>query len=439
MGLERARGDFPLLGQKNGGKPLVYLDNASMSLKPQQVVDAMCDYYCNYSVAAGRGAYRLAREVTTKCEEARERVQRFVGAERQEEIVFTKNTTEGINVVARNLGLAKGDVVLTTDKEHNSNLVPWHEMRKLNGIKHVIVPSKEDNTFDIEAFKARMSRKVKLVSMCHCSNLDGCKIPARDVVEIAHDNGTMVMLDGAQSAPHMPLDMRRLDVDLYAFSLHKMLGPTGMGILYGKYDLLERLNPLFHGGSMIEDTTYECSVLSKPPRKFEGGLQNYAGIFGSGAAIEYLRRIPMEDIEHNNYVLNKYITDSLLGVPELTLIGPDDPRLRAGIFNFNVKGWPSNDIASELDRKANLMIRSGFHCVDSWFNARGIDGSVRVSTYFYNTLGEVKSFVEQLEALFGEAGHDRRNRMCPRTAITSAVIGKGRGTGQGHRSGGEVK
>lgn len=399
MNVKSTRADFPLLRKRVNGKPLIYLDNGSMSLRPQQVMDAMDDYYCNYSVAAGRGAYKLAKEVTERCEGVRDKVKNFIRAERPEEIIYTRNTTESINIVARNVDLKPGDIVLATDKEHNSNLVPWHEMRRLKKIRHEIVRSAEDNTFDMESFKEKMSKKVKIVSMYHCSNLDGYTIPAKEMIEVAHDHGALVMLDGAQSAPHTPLDMKRLDVDFYALSIHKMLGPTGMGILYGKYDLMDKLYPLSIGGSTIEDTTYEYSILLKPPRKFEGGLQNYSGIFGTGAALDYLKRIPMEDIEHNNYRLNKYVTDSLKDRPKVRIIGPEDPRLRAGIFGFNIDGVPTNDIAVELDCKHNIMIRSGYHCVDSWFNDRGIDGSARVSTYFYNTMDELKLFVEHVETI----------------------------------------
>ena len=399
MNLKSTRKDFPLLKKKVNGKPLIYLDNGSMSLRPQQVMDAMNDYYCNYSVAAGRGAYKLAKDVTERCEGVRETVKNFIHAERPEEIIFTRNTTESINIIARNVNLKPGDIVLASDKEHNSNLVPWHEMRRLKKIRHEIVRSAEDNTFDMEAFKEKMSKKVKIVSMYHCSNLDGCTIPAKEMIEVAHDYGALVMLDGAQSAPHISLDMKKMDVDFYAISIHKMLGPTGMGILYGKYDLMDKLYPLSIGGSTIEDTTYEYSILLKPPRKFEGGLQNYSGIFGTGAAIDYLKRVPMEDIEHHNYELNNYITDSLKDYPRVKIIGPEDPRLRAGIFGFNIDGMPTNDIAVGLDCEHNIMIRSGYHCVDSWFNDRDIDGSARVSTYFYNTMEEIKLFVAHIETI----------------------------------------
>lgn len=399
MNLKNTRADFPFLRKKINNKPLIYLDNASMSLKPQQVIDAMNDYYCNYSVAAGRSAYKLAKNVTERCEEVRKNIQNFIHAELPEEIIFTKNTTEGINVVARGMELNAGDIVVTTDKEHNSNLVPWHEMQRLKRIRHEIVPSNEDNTFNLEMFKNKMNKKVKLVSMVHCSNLDGCTIPAEEIIEIAHDCGATVMLDDAQSAPHKSLNMKKLDVDFSAFSLHKMLGPTGMGVLYGKYDLLKNMSSLFLGGNTIEEATYERSVLLKLPKKFEGGLQNYAGIIGAGKAIDYLNNISMEEIEQQDYKLNKYITERLKDISGVKIIGPEEPKLRAGIFSFNIESVSPNTIALEFDRKKNIMIRSGFHCVDSWFNSRNINGSARVSTYFYNTLDEVKLFVEQIETL----------------------------------------
>ncbi|MCI0501787.1 MAG: aminotransferase class V-fold PLP-dependent enzyme, partial [Epsilonproteobacteria bacterium] len=248
MNVKNIRDSFPILAKKINGKSITYFDNACMTFKPKQVINEMNDYYCNISACAGRSIHKLGAKATIKYEEAREKIQTFINAGESKEIIFTKNATEGINLVARSLPLKKGDVVLTTDKEHNSNLIPWHLQKKLRKISHTVVKSKSDNSFDLKKFEEMMSKKVKLVSMVHTSNLDGYTIPAREIIKIAHDYGALVLLDGAQSAPRKPIDVKRLDVDFFVFSAHKMLGPTGFGVLYGKSEMLKELSPFIVGG-----------------------------------------------------------------------------------------------------------------------------------------------------------------------------------------------
>ena len=252
MDVKRIRQDFPILNRKIDGQPIIYFDNACMTLKPRQVIDAMNDYYCNFSACAGRSIHKLGTIVTIRYDEAREKIRKFINAKESREIIFSKNTTEGINLLARTLQLKKGDIVLTTDREHNSNLIPWHIQKELRGINHKVVKSKEDNTFDLERFENLMSNKVKLVSMVHASNLDGYTIPADEIIKTAHDYGALVLLDGAQSASRVSIDVQKLDVDFFAFSIHKMLGPTGIGVLYGKYHLLKDLEPFMVGGNTVE-------------------------------------------------------------------------------------------------------------------------------------------------------------------------------------------
>jgi cysteine desulfurase/selenocysteine lyase len=310
-------------------------------------------------------------------------------------------------LVSHSFPFEKDDVVLTTDREHNSNLAPWHFLEQTKGIKHEVVPSNIDNSFNIEKFKeilSKYNKKVKLVSMCHTGNLDGVTIPAKEIIEIAHDAGARVLLDAAQSAPHMPIDVQKLNVDFLAFSIHKMCGPSGMGILYGKYDLLEKMPPFIAGGDTVEKTTYESSKFLNPPSRFEGGLQDYAGIIGAGAAAKYLMSIGLEDIKSHEIQLNNYITNELLSYPEIMLIGPKDASKRGGIFSFNIKGLEPHDIAMILDESANIMIRSGMHCVHSWFFSRGIKGSARASLYLYNTLEEAKVFVENMREIITKFG-----------------------------------
>lgn len=394
LNIEKIRQDFPVLAKP---KPPIYFDNACVTLKPKQVIAAINRYYNEFPACGGRSLHRMGRMVTEEVEKARVAVQKFFGAKNPKEIVFTKNTTEGINLVAHSLGLKAGDTVLTTDKEHNSNLLPWQVLAKEKGIRHIIVPSRPDNTFDLLAFaKALENKNVKLVSMVHTSNLDGVTIPAKEIIEHAHDAGALVLLDAAQSAPHREIDVRKLDVDFLACSGHKMLGPSGTGILYGKYHLLEQLSPFMVGGDTVIDTTYTSATMEKPPERFEAGLQDYAGIIGLAEAARYLSAVGLKNIAAHEVELNKRITEGTKNVAGLKIIGPVDPALRSGIFSFNIAGMDPHDIAMLLDRSANIAIRSGAHCVHSWFNAHGIKGSARASMYLYNTPAECDMFVSEL-------------------------------------------
>ena len=399
MNIMKIRNDFPILQKKENKKQIIYFDNACMTLKPKQVMEAMNDYYNNYPACGERGVYRLSNAVTIKCEESREKVKRFLNAKDGGEIIFTKNTTEGINIVAKGLALKRGDVVLTTDKEHSSNLVPWLFLKKTKKIERRIVKSNKDNTFNIENFKKAMNKKVKLVSMAHTSNLDGYTIPAKEIVEISHDYDALVMLDGAQSVPHRKVDVDKLDADFLSFSIHKMCGPTGVGILYGKQELLKKIDPLITGGGTVEDTTYKNFKFLPPPQRFEAGLQNYAGIIGAGAAVDYITAIGLDEIESHEYKLNKLMTASLKDETRINIIGPEDPKLRCGILGFNIQNMDSHDAALALDECANIMIRSGMLCMHSWFNAHKINGCARASVYLYNTEEEVMVFVENVKKL----------------------------------------
>ena len=377
-----------------------------MTLKPKQVISAMDEYYNEYPVCGGRSIHKMAKKVDEKATDAREKFQKFLGASCPEEIIFTRNTTEGLNLVANSLELKKGDIVLTTDREHNSNLVPWQIQAHKRGIKHMIVYSNPDNTFNIPQFEEIMSknRNVRLVSMVYTANLDGYTIPAKEIIKIAHDHGALVMLDGAQSAPHKPVDMKALDVDFFALSVHKMAGPTGMGVLYGKHDLLSELAPFIVGGDTVSDTTYDGAKFLPPPEKFEAGLQNYAGMIGSGAAVDYLNNIGLSNIEEHEKRLNTIITNGIKDMPGLKIIGPQEPGLRAGIIAFTVelpKGGDAHDIALVLDETENIEVRSGAFCVHSWFNYRKCEAAVRASLYLYNTEEEARKFIDVLGKTIG--------------------------------------
>ncbi|MCX6820402.1 MAG: cysteine desulfurase [Candidatus Aenigmarchaeota archaeon] len=403
MDVEKIRADIPALQQKFNGKPVIYFDNACMSLRPRQMVEAMDEYYYKYPGCAGRSIHKFGTMVTDKYDAARKRMAKFIGAKDEREIVFTRNTTEGINIVAQSFGLQKGDAVITSDREHNSNLLPWQVLAKRAGIEHSIVYSNEsDGTFDLGEFERRVKMlgdRLKLVSVVHTSNLDGYTLPAKEIIDISHSAGALVMLDGAQSVPHKRIDVRKLDADFLAFSGHKMMGPSGIGVLYGKYEQLDKLQPFLVGGDTVQDTTYDTCIFLHPPERFEAGLQNYAGAIGLAAAADYLDGHGFDEAEKHEIELNRVITDGISGIKGLTILGPQDPKLRSGVISFNIEGMFPHDIAIMLDDTANIMIRSGAHCVHSWFNAHVIRGSARASLYMYNTKDEASTFVEKLKEI----------------------------------------
>jgi cysteine desulfurase / selenocysteine lyase len=400
LNLEKIRNDFPLLGTKVHGKPPIYFDNACASLRPQVVIDAVKDYYEKYSVCGGRSKYQLADVVSQKMDAARVALSKFIGAKQKEEIVFTRNTTEGINLVAYGLDWKPGDVVLTSDKEHNSNLLPWQILAQTKGIIHRIVHTHEDGTFDLASYEnALKDGSVKLVAMGSTSNLDGVSFPMNQISALAHKHGAKVLFDAAQTVPSQVVNVAKLDVDFMAFSGHKMLGPSGMGALYTKYSLLEQLTPFMVGGSTVEYTTYTDHKFLRPPEKFEAGLQDYAGIIGFGEAVKYLQAIGLEAVARHELELNTFLTSELIKIPRLKIIGPADPTLRGGILTFTVEGVDPHQIAMMADEMAGIMIRSGQHCVHSWFNAKKIHSAARASLYFYNTMDECHTFAETLKKI----------------------------------------
>ena len=394
MDISKYRKDFPIL---NSEKPPVYLDSACMTLRPKAVIDAVTDYYTNYPACGGRSVHKLSWQVTENFEMARDSIRRFMGAENQSEIIFTKNATESMNIVANGLNLSQGDQVLTSDKEHNANVVPWHHLAKYKGIKYDVLPAKNNYFFDIEALKESLSSKTKLFSFVHTSNLDGHSNPAKEIIEICHDSGVKVMMDTAQSAPHKEIDVVDLDVDFAAVSAHKFCGPSGMGALYGKLDELENLIPTYVGGSTVVNSTYKDYKLLPPPSCFEAGLQNYAGAIGSGAAAEYIMNIGRDNIQAHENKLNRLMTKELENVESLNIVGPSDVNQRGGIFSFNLDGWDPTEVAMHLDEEYNIAIRSGMHCVHSWFNSRGIEGTARASVYLYNNEEDVLSFTNAIK------------------------------------------
>jgi cysteine desulfurase/selenocysteine lyase len=362
-----------------------------------RVIEATDEYYFEYPGCAGRSAHEFGTKVTEKYAEARQEMAKFVGA-KKEEIVFTRNTTEGLNLVFNCLNLKKDDIIITTDKEHNSVLVPIQMLKERKGIKHQIIFSK-NNLFDLQKFQDSMSRQVKLVALVHSSNVDGTTNPEKEIIKIAHDFGALVLLDAAQSIPHKEFKAKDIDVDFLAFSGHKMMGPSGTGVLYGKYDLLEKLDTYNVGGDTVQFTTYDTHVFLKPPEKFEAGLQNYAGAIGLAEAARYLDKIGRKNVQKHEEELNRIITEGTAEMKGLRLLGPEDPKLRGGIFSFVIDKMNVHDVALMLNNTNNIMIRSGQHCVHSWFKANNLEGSDRVSLYLYNTAEEAESFVKTLKEI----------------------------------------
>lgn len=389
MDVSSIRKDFPTM--RNSGS--VYLDSACQSLKPDSVIKKILEYYNEFPACGGRSVHSMGTRVSMEIDDAREKVAGFFGVKEPNNIIFTKNCTEGLNTVARGFGLKRGDAVLTTDVEHNSNHVQWLEMAEETGIRRVYCKTSFHGEFDIEEFKRVLSKDVKLVSVCQTSNITGYTIPIKEITEIAHDNGSAVSVDGAQAAPHMPVDLIDLDVDFYSASIHKMLGPAGVGMLYGKSERLEKLKPLIYGGGIVGLTTYDSVKISPSPEKFEAGLSNYPGIIGTSAAIDYLQKVGMDNIAAHEVHLQRIMQKGLEDVKGLSLIGPEDPSKRGGVFSFNLKGLNSHDVAMMLDNMDSIMIRSGMHCAHPFFVSRKIDGCARASVYLYNDDKDMERFV----------------------------------------------
>lgn len=384
MNVSEIRKDFPIVND------WIYLDNACTSLKPRKVTDAVREYYEKYSVCSGRSTHSLSTELQRRIEAGRDSLRGLLNAESADEIVYTKNCTEAINLVSKGMNFKKGDIVLTTDKEHNSNLAPWIKLHEDTGIIYRQVPT-DKGDFDMEAFEENMSSKVKLVSMVHTSNLDGSTIPAREIAGVVHDHGGLFMLDAAQSVPHRPVDVKKLDADLLTFSVHKMIGPTGVGVLYGKKDILKDLEPLIYGGGGVKNTTSSEVVLQDGPQKFESGQQNYASLFAIESAVDYLTDIGMENIRKHEIKLNEFVTKKLCD--DVKIIGPKEASRRSGIFNFYMDKLGPHEVSLLLEEEG-ILTRGGMQCVHSWYNNNKIEGGTRASFYLYNTLDEAKRFVD---------------------------------------------
>ena len=391
---ERVRADFPILERTVHGKPLVYLDSTATSQKPRAVLDAMDDYYRTCNANIHRGVYEISEIATRRYEEARGKIARFVGARSSREIVYTRNTTEAINLVAYSWGRANlraGDVVLLSKMEHHSNLVPWHMLARERGIVVRYLDVTPRGTLMLDDLR-EMLRGVRLVSVTHMSNVLGTINPVERIIEEAHAAGALVMLDAAQSVPHLPVNVQSLDADFVAFSGHKMCGPTGIGILYGKLDLLKEMPPFMGGGDMISTVTLEGFTPNELPWKFEAGTPAIAEAIGLGAAVDYLGAIGMVNIHRREQDLTEYALDRMRELPGVTVYGPDAGE-KGGVMSFEIEGAHPHDVATILDSEG-ICVRAGHHCCQPLMHHLGVGALARASFYVYTRFEDIDALVE---------------------------------------------
>ncbi|MBI3955462.1 cysteine desulfurase [Candidatus Gottesmanbacteria bacterium] len=391
--------DFPILKRKINGKPLVYLDNAATTQKPQTVIDSLVDYYTNHNANIHRGIHTLAEEATAMHEEARGKIAKFIGAKSPKEIVFVRNSTEAINLVAYSWGrnfLKKGDAIILSESEHHSNIVPWQILAKEKKIKLYFIPVKDDGKLDLDYFKKILTPKVKLVSLVHISNVLGTINPVEEISKLAHEVGALFLVDAAQSVPRMPVDVQKLDCDFMAVSGHKMLGPTGIGFLYAKEEILNEMPPFLGGGDMIREVYLDHSGWNELPFKFEAGTPNIADAIALGTAVDYLEKIGMENIFLHEKKLTEYALSRMSKLSYISIYGPKTTENKTGVISFSVKGIHPHDVAQLLDRKA-IAIRSGFHCAMPLHQKLQMPSTCRASFYIYNTTEDIDRLVEGLE------------------------------------------
>ncbi len=400
MNIETIRKDFPILSRTIYGKyPLIYLDNGATTQKPLCVLDAMREEYLNVNANVHRGVHYLSQQATDLHEAARERVRGFINAGSTREIIFTRGTTESINLVASSFTEAymhEGDEVIVSEMEHHSNIVPWQLQARRSGIKVRVIPMSDDGVLDLQAFEGLFSERTRLVSVTHVSNVLGTVNPVKDIVAIAHRHGVPCMIDGAQSAPHIRIDVRDLDCDFFAFSGHKMYGPTGIGVLYGKEKYLSAMPPYQGGGEMIGTVSFENTTFADLPYKFEAGTPDYIATHGLAQAIDYMESIGMENIEKHERELTRYALEQMQTVPGMRIFGPLDAERRDAVISFLVGDIHHLDMGTLLDR-LGIAVRTGHHCAEPLMHRLGINGTVRASFALYNTKEEVDSLVNGIK------------------------------------------
>ena len=398
--VKKIREDFPILEREINGKRLVYFDNAATTQKPQAVIDSLVDYYQNYNANVHRGVHSLSMEATDKYEEAREKVAAFINAESSDCLIWTRNSSESLNLVAYTWGeknIEEGDEIVLTPMEHHSNLVPWQEIARRKGANIRFIPITSDGLLDLTEIEKIINDRTALVSVVHMSNALGTINPVKQIATIAHSRGAKVLIDGAQSVPHIPTDVQDYDCDFLVFSGHKMLGPTGIGCLYAKKEILETMEPFMTGGEMVLEVTYEKASWADLPMKFEAGTPNIADAIGLGAAIDYLNELGMDNIySHENeltfHAMCKFFELQSEGVE---LFGPRDENLKGGVFSFNVPDVHPHDLGTVLDNMG-IAVRTGHHCAMPLVKSLGVAATARASFYLYNTTDEIDVFVDAL-------------------------------------------
>lgn len=398
MNVQEIRKLFPILDQEVNGKPLVYLDSAATSQKPVQVIEAINRYYREYNSNVHRGVHTLGTRATDGYEGAREKVRKFINAKSMQEIIFTRGTTTSLNTVARSYGeanLHQGDEIVITYMEHHSNIIPWQQVAKKTGATLKYLPLQPDGTISLDDVRTTVTANTKIVSVMHVSNVLGTINPIKEIAKIAHENGAIMVVDGAQSVPHMKIDVQDLDCDFLAFSGHKMCGPTGIGVLYGKKQLLEKMEPIEFGGEMIDFVDLYDSTWKELPWKFEGGTPIIAGAIGLGAAIDFLEEVGLEQILVHEHRLAAYAVEKMSTIEGITIYGPKDPKNRAGVVTFNISDVHPHDVATVLDAEG-IAVRAGHHCAQPLMKWLKASATARASFYLYNSEEEIDKLVSGL-------------------------------------------
>ena len=395
--VNKIRNDFPILKQQVNGCPLVYLDNGATSQKPQSVIDAIVNYYSTTNSNVHRGVHTMSQQATDGYEGARAKVRQFINASDDREIIFTRNTTEGINLVAHSYGrqnIGSGDDIIVSNMEHHSNIVPWQMLCEETGANLRVVPIDDAGELLMDEYEKMLSSRTKLVSITHVSNALGTILPAAQIARMAHAHGAPVLFDGAQAVPHMPVDVQELDCDFYVFSGHKLFGPTGIGILYGKAEYLEAMPPFLGGGEMIKSVTFEKTIYNDLPYKFEGGTPDIAGAIGLGAAIDYVNDLGFDQITAHEDELLRYGTDALSTIEGLKIIGTAEHK--AGILSFVMDLAHPHDIGTILDEQG-IAVRTGHHCAQPVMQRFQIPATARASLAFYNTKEDIDALVKGID------------------------------------------
>lgn len=394
----KIRKDFPILERKIDGKPLIYFDNAATSQKPLQVINALTNYYENYNSNIHRGLHTMSEEATLAYEGTREKIARFIGAQSEREVIFTRNATEAINIVVESWGkhnIGAGDEIVITSMEHHSNFVPWQKLCEDKGARLVYIEVAEDGNLDYQMAERLITNRAKIVAVTQMSNVMGTVVDLERLGKLARLNGAKFLVDGAQGVPHLPTSVQKIDCDFLVFSMHKMLGPTGVGVLWGKEELLDLMPPMLYGGDMISSVTREKTTVNELPWKFEAGTPNIADVIASGAAIDYLQEIGMENVRAHELELTRHAMNAMLKLPSMKIYGPQNPELKGGVISFNYEGIHPHDMGQILN-ESGIAIRAGHHCCQPLMKTLGVMGTARASFYIYNTKEEIDFFVDAL-------------------------------------------